>query len=78
MSHSHEVKPEEARSWAIEYRNQKPVLISSGWVVGYTPGHKSTPIEAVMYEVNRVEDKIEELKTLTMKLIDLIPKEPKS
>lgn len=54
ISNLKQTTPELARSWVVAWNDGKPILVPSGWIVGYTNDHKATPLEAIEYEMERV------------------------
>lgn len=63
MSNTKPTTKELARSWVVAWDKGRPVLVPSAWVVGYTADYKSTPSEAIEYEMNRVrEDMLDQME----------------
>lgn len=74
MSNNHPTKPETAKSWTVEYRNRKPVLVPSGWQPGYTKAHFEEAADAIQYEIDRCYAEIERLRANILELAEIAGK----
>lgn len=62
----------ETRSYVIsEDRAAGLKVKGSHWAVGYTPGHKATPLEALDYAIEDAEQKMTEAQAKVVELHDL-------
>lgn len=62
----------ETRSYVIsEDRAAGLKVKGSHWAVGYTPGHKATPLEALDYAIEDAEQKMTEAQARVVELHDL-------
>lgn len=54
----HNEKTNQPRSWTVVTRAYKPLLLGTNWQPGYTPAHKATREEALLYAINERDEKI--------------------
>lgn len=63
-------------SWTVVFSpHGPPKMMNSGWIVGYTPAHKETKIEALQYAIERTNQDIEMLKARNSTLADMVLEE---
>lgn len=58
----------EYKSWVVESKNNKLVIVQSHWAPGYTDAHKATPEEAAEYAINNLQKSITELAGMLQQL----------
>lgn len=61
----------EGASYTIEWTRSGPKLIHSTWVVGYTPAHTETPMQAIEFALRKVDAEEAALKVSKLQLIEL-------
>lgn len=65
---------DEVRSWTVVNRRGRPVLLPTKWQPGYTPAHKATEKEALLYAVIKLQDQITSIQ-LELSMIALLADE---